>query len=1057
MNFSLKKWKRLIVPSVLFFSLGIIAIGLHCGRGGKKEVDICPDPKPGPEFTCPARCTPPDVQALLNPGSGTGAYARQIRDASDLLPGAPEKGGFATGRIGDYVIGNDKIKVIISQPDRVISPNPFGGNIIDASAIVGDKLTPDYWGSFAPFFSLALTSNTCNMEVINSGTGSAIIAATGIDTVLDYLNIVSIPKLLGLPIAFPYDPNADLPLVITTYYILKPGASYVTVVTSFCNTGNEKIAFPAGDMIDSRGDLELFNPLYENPFGAPSFSELLGRIPMDFLAWLGDEGNYESTSYAYVPDTERNLSITYAGVTGTVLGNNGLTLLLSEIDPNNPPEGVIAIGPGEGKSIKRHFVVSANGIGGLTEVIYNDLRTATIGTVSGRVTEEGTGAPIPDARVSVLKMKQENNEEKVKGVVTQFKTDANGYFYGTLPQLPSGSEYYYVFSADGFERPRITASKSSPYFTLPSSPVDLQLGQYGLVTLTVNDNSGNPIPAKVTFRCVRSCPKNASANYGDTRFDALNDDIETVAFVHPEKKITVQVTKSGYYSSDSGNIIIAPGEYDVYVSRGMEYDLEKASVTVNPCPSPCNTPQDLGTFTLHRVVDTRGYLSADFHVHSINSPDSVPPQIDRVMTFAGEGDEILVATDHDYLTDYKPVINQLNLQKFLTSVVGNELTTWDFGHFNAFPLTPDSSKLANGALDWGNGTGYTMTPCQIMEGLLADPGEEVLQVNHPRGSAPFQAYFSAIELDTLTQKTKADPNNFRLPPDWAKDSKDDTKLFSPVFTAMEIYNSYEYIDTVLNDWFTFLNTGLIVTGTGVSDTHTKVATSAGMPRVFVKLSTDDPSQLNEDELVESINSQKVIISNGPFVTAEIENASGEKAGIGELIYSGGAGAQVTLRIRIQSPDWIKYDTVKVFSNTPETATGENGEENANPPLPLKTYKLDADFKLDASTLVPADGGQRYDVQITDKFTVNVDSWFVIQVKTERNLFDLFPINFRSTERPLAITNPIFVTVENDGDFDPPGATRGRSLGVSSVKSKEIEKAGEEDVRTLFNLLDREYK
>jgi len=1040
--------KRFLLSLVIAFVIFIIIIGLHCGRGGKqKAADSCPAPKPGPEIVCPQRCAPLDITTLIQSGTGSGAYARQITDPADLLPGDPQLGGFATGRIGDYLIGNDKIRVIISQPDRVISPNPFGGNIIDASAIVNGQPTPDYWGSFAPYINLALTSNTCSIEVLNSGTGSAIIAATGVDAILDYLNIVSIPKLLGLPIEFPYDPNADLPLAITTYYILKPGKNYVTVATSFCNTGTDKIAFPAGDMIDSRGDLELFNPSYDNAFGAPSFSELLGRYQMDFLAWLGDEGNYGSTSYAYVPDGNKNLSITYAGVTGTVLGSNDLTLLMSQIDPNNPPDGVIALNPGEGKSILRHFVVSGDGIGGLTETIYTQLRTTGTGTVSGTVTESGTGSPIPDARVSVLKMQNST----IKGVVTQFKTDANGNFSGTLPQVPAG--YSYVFSADAFERPRIPASDSPPYTTLPSGPVNLQLGQYAVVNLTVKDPQGNPIPAKVTFKCqISGCPKNASANFGDTRFDPLNDNIETVAFVHPSGNYTIQVTKSGYYTSNSGNIIIAPGTYDIYVSRGMEYDLAtQTGVTINAGAN------NLGTFTLHRVVDTTGYLSGDFHVHSINSPDSVPPQIDRVMTFAGEGVDILVATDHDYITDYKPIIKNLGLEKFLTSVIGDELTTWDFGHFNAFPLTPDPKKLANGALDWGNGTGFTMTPCQIMEGLLADPGEEVLQVNHPRGSAPFQAYFSAIELDTLTQKSKADPNDFRMPPDWAKGSTDDTRLFSPMFTAMEIYNSYDYVDTVLNDWFTFLNTGFIVTGTGVSDTHTKVATSAGMPRVFVKMSTDDPSQLNEDELVENVNSHRVIISNGPFVVTEIENSTGAKAEIGDLIYSGGAGQEITLRIKIQSPTWIKYDTVHVFSNTPGTATSETGAANGTPPTPLKTYRLGTDFHLDSTTEKDFDGGKRYEVIITDRFKVENDAWFVVEVKTESNPFDLFPINFDNRVRPLAITNPIFVTVEDDGDFDPPGATRNPTLASSSVSKNNLRKATEEDVRTLFNLLDREYK
>ncbi len=149
--------------------------------------------------------------------------------------------------------------------------------------------------------------------------------------------------------------------------------------------------------------------------------------------------------------------------------------------------------------------------------------------------------------------------------------------------------------------------------------------------------------------------------------------------------------------------------------------------------------------------------------------------------------------------------------------------------------------------------------------------------------------------------------------------------------------------------------------------------------------------------------------------------------------------------------------MKVFSNTQGTATGENGEENATPPTPLKTYKLETDFKLDASTQVDADSGKRYDVTITDKFTVDADAWFVVQVKTESNPFDLFPINFNNKERPLAITNPIFVTVDDDGDFDPPGATRGSTLVSTSAKTGEVRKVEEQDVRTLFNLLDREYK
>ncbi|HEY4716284.1 MAG TPA: CehA/McbA family metallohydrolase, partial [bacterium] len=468
---------------------------------------------------------------------------------------------------------------------------------------------------------------------------------------------------------------------------------------------------------------------------------------------------------------------------------------------------------------------------------------------------------------------------------------------------------------------------------------------------------------------------------------------------------------------------------------------------------------DLGAVSLHRVVDTSGYLSGDFHVHSVNSSDAPIPLIDRVMTFAGEGVEILVATDHDYITDYRPVIEELNLQEFVNSVIGNEVTTWDFGHFNAFPLTPDTSKPANGALDWGNGTGYTMTPCQIMDGMLDDPGEEIVQVNHPRGSAVFQAYFSAIQLDTLTRKTYATPEIFRMPPDLAKfigwsPLAKDTGLFYGKFTAMEIYNNYGDIDTLLNDWFTFLNTGLIVTGTGVSDTHTKVATSAGVPRTFTKMPTDTPSRMNDHDLVANVNTQKVVVSNGPFLIVEVENSAGQTAGSGDLLYSN--GNDINLKIRIQSPTWIKYDAIKIFSNTGETATGDDGTLNSRSPAPIKEYKLGTDFALDSSAEVVADGGRRYEVNIAGKFSISRDAWFIVQVKTESEEYGLFPLSFNNGEKPLSISNPVFVTVENDNDFDPPGATRRTGLSGAATKNtiQQLRASTIEEIGRLSKIIDK---
>ena len=58
---------------------------------------------------------------------GTGASARVIDSAAQLIGGEQ-----AIGRLGDVLLQNDKVRVIIEQPGRTIGPLLSGGGIIDA-------------------------------------------------------------------------------------------------------------------------------------------------------------------------------------------------------------------------------------------------------------------------------------------------------------------------------------------------------------------------------------------------------------------------------------------------------------------------------------------------------------------------------------------------------------------------------------------------------------------------------------------------------------------------------------------------------------------------------------------------------------------------------------------------------------------------------------------------------------------------------------------------------------------------------------------------------------
>ena len=101
------------------------------------------------------------------------------------------------------------------------------------------------------------------------------------------------------------------------------------------------------------------------------------------------------------------------------------------------------------------------------------------------------------------------------------------------------------------------------------------------------------------------------------------------------------------------------------------------------------------------------------------------------MLMASEGVEFLSSSDHDFLTNYEPVIHDLELDQWLSSTVGTEVTTIELGHFLGFPLQNDYLADSNGALAWDG-----LTPQQMIDGIR-DLGktpsiDPVVFVGHPR-------------------------------------------------------------------------------------------------------------------------------------------------------------------------------------------------------------------------------------------------------------------------------------------------------------------------------------
>jgi len=938
-------------------------------------------------------------------------FAKVITQKSQLIGGEA-----AQGRIGDIIMYNSKIRVIIQGIDRTIGPCPFGGNIIDAD-IMRPASDPsqgqDGFGELEPFFNLGLTPAPDTVKVVaDGGGGLAIVGASGPQEVLDYLNVKSVIGIFVPPEKFWFDVNAKYPLSVTTRYFLFPDSYEVRIVTELRNQGSTEYIFPVGDLIDTGGNQEVFIP---NEVG---FGEQMTAGP-PFIAYIGKESGL---SYAYIPPTDTNASVGMSGVNGVVFGLKNVFDITKK-----DSAAYLRIPAGGSASYERYFVVGQRGISSVTDSYYR-LRKIQTGTLSGKVLVEETSAPISDCRVTVLK---KNN----LSVETVFVTDFNGEFQGTLP---AGS--YYI-AADALGHPRMSSGSGTNDIetkfnknTITVIPVTITIGgntnkeitlpEAASIMVSVTDENDSPIPAKVTI--LDSIGGQANPPDSVFRQNATSDDqgdklpsgIASIAFIPPSGLKTIK---------------IEPGTYTVYVSRGPEYSFFSQTVTATP-----SFPGSVSA-KITRVVDTAGWVSGDLHVHSVNSPDSPVPLDERVLTFLGEGVTVLVATDHDYITDYMPVIRSLGAEEFITSISGEEVTPWDWGHFNAFPLEPDPDKVAGGPVDWAGGTGPTLTPDELLTAIFshAGPKEKFIQVNHARSNVEagnFMAHFTAIGLDTLLFTTTADPTQFRMPPKDPSCSVG-TCLFSDKFNGLEVMNGLNHQDfaTRVNDWFTLLNQNIIVTATGDTDIHKRFNDQAGFPRTFVVSSTDDPWKIDRSEFIHNLVLHKATVAGGPFVTFTA-TSNGTVKQIGEFL-SVTAGAPVTLSIRIQSPTWIEFDTVELFSNTPNTASPEPGVQVNDYPSSLTSTTVDP--KTAQTVSIPTTGEKRFDVGLTFTVTPSVDSWYVVVVRTTEAAKDFWPI--APGIKSLSMTNPIFVDVDGNG-FIPPGATRGfKSLAPPKLQEDGLTK------------------
>jgi len=910
------------------------------------------------------------------PSTAKGAYARKISDAADLIGGPA-----AQGRKGDWIIGNAKARFIIQGADRHSGPCPWGGTVLDADvARPPGAAGEDNVGEYCLFFHLGRTQLATQFDIVADGSagGAAVIAVTGPDTADDFINLPSmIASFLGGNLDLPLNVDDDLPLTITRYYVLRPDEQVLRVVTAFRNDGKAEVVTVAGELVDSGGSIQFFNPASTlKGFGY----KMAAGEALDWLAFRGDASTH-ALAPPPVAGKPGGSYLAISGVAGCVFGTaEALALLLAGKDAIATHPAALKIAPGA-VAVRDHLVAVGSGDLSQVSAAIWQARGAATGAISGKAIDPD-GKGLAGLRVSAI---------KDGSTVTQFTTDAQGAFTGVLP--PGA----YAFSADA---PGRLQSETGTAMVAPGAPAttELTFGPAAQLQVSVRTPSGAPVPAKVTVLCDGSCAKTPQSLHRDVTFDPLKAGWAAVEWVGVSGDVTLP---------------LPAGTYKVVVTRGPTWSIFPPDLATSG--GFAVEVQDGQTAKVDAVVgkavDTSGWLSGDFHVHALASPDSPVTNLQRVGTFLAEGVDVLVATDHDVVTDFTPWIAEAKAEKWLASIIGDELTTFDYGHYIGFPLVRDANDLTGGAFDWGAGDGPGVTPHGIALALAGGDADRVVQINHPNGG-----FLQALKIDVKQGISLAPAAQFRLPPTTPDPVTGDTGLFSTAFTAMEIYNGHgvEKFYTCANWWFALLARGLRWTGTAVSDTHSWNASQSGGPRSWVEVGAgkDSVATLDVKHFAKTVNAMKVVGSNGPFVRARIMG-DGKIRGLGEVIPLDKGGTAI-VEVEIQAPSWMSLDSVELFVSPTDTAPPA-GEQNAKAPKPTAVKKL---------ALSPADlidgvdpGTKRYKVKVTFEFKVEADGFAVVFVRGAKPIPEALVAG--KTVLPFAYTNPLYWDTDGGGYDHPP--------------------------------------